>query len=67
MQEWGRTSRTSEGRTEPRSSIRSCSWYFSRICSRSTILGPSPPNVGQYLMSSRGHRISRKAMEGHAD
>ena len=38
-----RTSRTSECFTAPMSSTRSCSWYFSRICSRSMRLGPSPP------------------------
>lgn len=33
---------TSECLTAPRNSTRSCSIYFSRICSKSTRLGPSP-------------------------
>ena len=38
-----RTLRTSECFTAPISSTRSWSWCFSRICSKSIRLGPSPP------------------------
>ena len=37
------TDDTSSWRTEPKSSILSCSLCFSRICSSSMSLGPSPP------------------------
>mmetsp|Transcript_7988 Transcript_7988/g.24020 ORF Transcript_7988/g.24020 Transcript_7988/m.24020 type:complete len:260 (-) Transcript_7988:418-1197(-) len=49
-----RTPRTSRGRTCPSISTRSWSWWRSRICSRATRIGPSPP-IMKRTWSSRRH------------